>query len=48
MAYQPEPVPAELSPVYVARELRRIADELTRLMRLLQALEQRVTDLEST
>ena len=48
MAYQPEPVPAEVTPAYIARELRRIADELGRLGKLLAALEERVDDLEST
>lgn len=28
MSYQPEPIPADLTPAYVARELRRVADAL--------------------
>lgn len=46
MAYQPEPAPAEVTSAYIAREMRRIADELARLMKELKALEQRVAYLE--
>lgn len=48
MAYQPDPVPTEVTPAYIARELRRIADQLAMIAKQLQALEQRVDDLEST
>jgi len=47
MAYNPEPPPQGVSIAYLARELRRIADELARMERILVALAARVAALEN-
>lgn len=48
MAYQPEPTSAEYDSAQLARELRRVADEMARLKALIEALDARVTALEGS
>lgn len=47
MAYNPDPPPQGVSVAYLARELRRIADELARMERILASLAARIAALEN-